>query len=82
LDRRDLVIAGIAGLVTVASWGAAIGYDAGQREADSYLEGQRWAERTAPTAAECENEMFRISGPQVIGGAWLDGCLASPATIR
>jgi len=75
MARRDVVIAGIAVLVTVASWSAAIVYDAGQLEIDSYVEGQRWAEHHQPAALECEIEMFRISGPKLNGDAWLDGCL-------
>jgi hypothetical protein len=76
VDRRELVIAGIAVLVTVASWSAAIAYDAGQREADSRAQGRLWAQANQPTAAECEQEMFRINGPKINGVSWLDGCLA------
>ncbi|MGH3794329.1 MAG: hypothetical protein ACRDSP_05520 [Pseudonocardiaceae bacterium] len=75
MDHRDLVVAGVAALVTVVSWSAAISYDAGQREADSHSQGQLWAQLNQPTAAECKDEMLRISGPQISGVAWLDGCL-------
>ena len=74
-----MVVAGTAAVVTVASWLAAITYDAGQLEVDSFVAGQRWAQLTMPSATECEIEMFRISGPKVNGMAWLDGCLASDA---
>jgi hypothetical protein len=82
VDRRDVVIAGIAALVTVAGWAAAISYDAGQREADSHSQGQLWAQINQPTAAECENEMLRISGPKVTGVPWLDGCLSGADISR
>lgn len=79
MDRRDVAIVGVVALVTAASWSASIAYDTGQREAESYAEGQRWAQRTQATSAECETEMYRITGPEIIGGSWLQGCRASPA---
>jgi hypothetical protein len=77
--RGDVLIAGVIALVTAASWSASLAYDAGQREAGSYAEGQRWAQRAEPTADECRRERLRVSGPEIIGGAWLDGCLTAVA---
>lgn len=79
MDRRDVAVVGVVALVTAASWSAAIAYDAGQREVQSYAEGQRWAQRTQATPAECEAEMYRITGPEIIGGSWLQGCRTHPA---
>ena len=76
MDRRDVMVVGVVALVTAASWAASIAYDAGQREADSYAAGQRWAQRNHPDPVACEAEMLRIAGPEVIGGPWMKGCLA------
>lgn len=77
MDRRDAAIIGVVALVTAASWTASIAYDAEQREIDSYSAGQRWAQRHQPDPVDCEAEMLRIAGPEVVGGSWMAGCLAS-----
>lgn len=78
MERRDLVIGAVVLGVTAACWGASIAYDAGQRQADSYVEGQEWAELNQPSYTECETQMFRIMGPKVNGSSWLEGCMAPP----
>lgn len=80
---RDVAIVGVVALLTAASWTASLVYDAGQREADSYAAGQRWAQDlraqgNEPDRVTCEAEMLRIAGPKVIGDSWQAGCLAPP----
>jgi hypothetical protein len=79
MERREVAVIGVVALVTAASWSASIAYDAGQREADSYAAGQRWAHGNQPDPAACEAEMLQIAGPEVIGGPWLAGCITSVA---
>lgn len=78
MDRRDVAIVGVVALVTAASWSASIVYDTGRREVTSYSEGRRWAQLHEPTPADCEAEMLRIYGPDIIGAAWMAGCLDPP----
>lgn len=78
MDRRDVAIVGVVALVTAACWTSSIGYDTGGREAESYSAGQRWAQLHEPSPAECEAEILRIAGPEVIGVVWMAGCLAPP----
>lgn len=82
MNRADLIVAGVVMLVTAASWSASIAYDTGQREADSFTAGQQWAKQHQAGIADCDSEVLRISGPKIIGGAWLDGCLVGLVAAR
>lgn len=81
VDRCDVVVAGVIAVVSVASWALAIDYDAGQLETDSFAAGRHWAQLHKPGFLECETEVFRISGPEVSGRTWLDGCRAEVGLV-